>query len=214
MTKLFPRFARRSGLLAALGVLLAVFLVPGPALAGVATAGAVLLDPFDPVPEIQFEHFGGYGCAYGCGGYQRCDEGCGYRRCHDRCVRHTRCDEDCRGRDRCDGDCHRADRCDSDCDHHDHCDRDCDRSRDDAPYTDRSGPVAPPCQGRCSDSEHWEHHWRNGDHVGQEYYDRGRRERDLQNGGGAPPWYGHAPDWHDNDDEDAPPPPPPPPPPH
>ena len=214
-----PRLAKRTGLAAALGLLLAVFAGTGTAMAGVATAGAVLLDPFDPVPEIQFQHFGGYGCSYGCGGhYDGCGDGCGYHRhhgCGDGCGYHrARCDDD---------DCGRHARCDQDCDHHDHCRDHCGRADDcgddgggghaDDPYTNRTGLAAVPCQGRCSDTEHWEHSWRNGDHVGREYYDRGRKERDLDHGSGPPAWYGHTPDWHDGDDDDAPPPPPPEPPP-
>jgi hypothetical protein len=210
MTNFVPGFVKRSGLLGALA-LLAALLAPGGASAGVATSGAVLLDPFDPVPEIQFRHYGGYGCNYECGGgYNRCDDGCGYRRhharCRDACYRHVRCDDACGngGRDRCDRDCdHHHDDCDGDdCDHHHHHDGD-----------DRAAE-APPCtSGHCSDTEHYEHHWRDGDHIGQEYYDRGRRERDLGNGAGPPGWYGHSPELQDNDDDLAPPPPPPAPPP-
>jgi hypothetical protein len=222
MRTLIPRLAKKAGLAAVLGLVLALFAVPGAATAGVATAGAVLLDPFDPVPEIQFQHFGGYGCSYGCGGYDRCGGGCGYHRhhgCDDGCGYHrARCDDGCGRRDRCDDgdDCGRHARCDQDCDHHDRCREHCDRADDcgdncghaDNPYANRTGADAVPCEGRCSDTEHWEHSWRNGDHVGREYYDRGRKERDLDHGSGPPAWYGHTPDWHDNDDDDAPPPPP------
>jgi hypothetical protein len=182
----------RSTILAALGI---TFLaLASPAQAGVATSGAVLLDPFDPVPEIQFRHFGGYGCAYGCGGcYDSCGGGC-YDRCggcHDGCYRryrrHADCGDEC-GR-------HGRDDCDRDCDNHD----------------GRDGHDAPPCtSAHCYNAEHYERRWRDGDHVGQEWLDRGTREKTLTDDHGDGGWYGHeSPEWHD--DEDAPPPPPPPP---
>jgi hypothetical protein len=207
MTNISPAVAKGSGLFAALALSLLALLAPTGASAGVATSGAVLLDPFDPVPEIQFRHYGGYDCNYECGG-GRCDDGCGYhhrrhRGCDDGCYRHTDCDRDCGRRDHCDGDCDHHDHCRDHCGDHDGRDGDGDHEA-----------AAPPCtSGHCSDTEHYEHHWRDGDHVGQEYYDRGRRERDLDHGGSAPSWYGHSPEFQDNDDDLAPPPAPPPPPP-
>ena len=210
----------RSTLLGAIGLALAA--IAAPATAGVATTGAVLLDPFDPVPEIQFHHFGGYGCGYECGGYRGCDDVCGggyggYG-CYDGCRRHYRhryCDDDCRSgchdgcrryvRDDCDRDCGHHD-CDHDCEHHD-CDHDCHDSRD-----DRDGPPpAPPCQSdHCYNAEHYERRWRDGDNVGQEWLDRGTRERTLKDHDNS--WYGRGdPIWHDGDDDPPPPPPPPPP---
>lgn len=197
----------RSTILAALGV--AFFALASPAQAGVATSGAVLLDPFDPVPEIQFQHFGGYGCGYGCGGcYDSCGGGC-YDSCGGGCYgrcggcyggcyhhhhRHYDCDDGCRRHVRYD--------CDEDCGHHEHadCDRDCD---------DHDRHAAAPCtSARCYDAEHYERRWRDGDHVGQEWLDRGTRERTMGDDHGNGGWYGHeSPEWHD--DEDAPPPPPP-----
>ncbi len=61
-----------------------VLLGAPPAQAQVAAQDSVLLDPFDPVPEIQFRHFGGNGCWDDCGGYRDCD-GCGG--CQDGCAR-------------------------------------------------------------------------------------------------------------------------------
>ena len=204
----------------------AALLLPANASAGVATAGAVLLYPFDPVPEIQFQHFGGYGCSYECGGggYDRCGDGCGdHRRCHEGCYHRTRCGDGCERRERCDDGC-RAN-CDDNC--RPRCDGDCRRAdcRDDCrpscgdtcrptdchdgcrpPCNDGCTGAAVPCTERCSDTEHWEHDWRTGDHVGQEWYYRGRRERDIAPAGTAPHWYGHGPEMHDEDDEDAPPP--------
>ncbi|HJW39899.1 MAG TPA: hypothetical protein VJ476_01575 [Rhizomicrobium sp.] len=174
----------RSTILAALGM---TFLaLASPAQAGVATSGAVLLDPFDPVPEIQFRHFGGYGCAYGCGGcYDSCGGGC-----HEGCYRHYRRHADC----------------DDACGRHvrDDCDRGCDRDGHD-------GRDAPPCtSAHCYNAEHYERRWRDGDRVGQEWLDRGTRERTLTDDRGDGGFYGHeSPEWHE--DEDAPPPPPPPP---
>lgn len=202
---------RTSGLLAVF-TMLGALLLPGTASAGVATSGAVLLDPFDPVPEIQFHHFGGYGgCNSGCGGYEgagydRCGKGCGYNRCDDGCYRrrhhhYRHCDDVC-------GDRYADDDRDGDRDHHD---------RDGDGYHDGhdGGPDAnrPPCiDAHCYDAEHYEHRWRNGDRVGQEWMDRGRRERTIPDEDRAHRFYGHGDqEWHD-EDGDAPPPPPPPPP--
>jgi hypothetical protein len=49
-------------------------LSPNGARAGVASDDTVLLDPFDPVPEIQFRHFGGNGCFWACA--QHCWHAC------------------------------------------------------------------------------------------------------------------------------------------
>jgi len=190
----------RSTLLGAIGLALAA--IAAPATAGVATTGAVLLDPFDPVPEIQFHHFGGYGCGYDCGGYRGCDDVCGggSRGCYDGCHRRYRrhdCDDGCRRvvRDDCDHDCH-----------DDHDGRDGHDGRDD-------GPPAPPCQSdHCYNAEHYERRWRDGDKIGQEWMDRGTRER-TQKDDHDSGWYGRGdPIWHDGDDDPPPPPPPPPPP--
>ncbi len=196
MTNVTPRSATK--FLGVLTLLLGAALLPTGAAAGVATAGAVLLDPFDPVPAIQFQHFGGYGCYEGCGGgYNRCGDGCGgYRhRVHYR-------------RDDCDDGCYRArrhhhrDHCDRDCGDDDRYDRDGDRHGDDRGERAGYAPSPPPCPAsRCTDSEHWERHWREGDRVGQEWLDRGYRQRTLESGGGPPSWYGHRPDWNDRDDD-------------
>jgi hypothetical protein len=52
---------------------------------------AVVLDPFDPVPQIQFHHGG---CDWGCRG---CIDSCGYRHCWHGCWRHHawRCEFGC-----------------------------------------------------------------------------------------------------------------------
>jgi hypothetical protein len=76
----------------------------------IAVNNSVLLDPFDPVPQIHFSD-----CNDGCG-YHRCYDGCGYRRrCYDGCRDYDgwrdgwRCDHDCRYFDhdhwRCERDC-------------------------------------------------------------------------------------------------------------
>src|SRR5580698_6945446 len=50
---------------------------------------AVLLDPFDPVPQIQFHHgdcdWGCRGCVDTCG-YRHCWHECGYRHCWHGCY--------------------------------------------------------------------------------------------------------------------------------
>ena len=68
--------------LAFFGLLVGLALV---AMAPAARAGepidsTVLLDPFDPVPEIQFHHLGD--CYAGCGYAHHCYRGCGERSCH------------------------------------------------------------------------------------------------------------------------------------
>jgi hypothetical protein len=224
MTLACTRWSSRFGLLAALTVLL-LALSPVRADAGVATYGAVLLDPYDITPGIGFDH-DRYGCNDGCGGCDRgcgrhhggCNDGCHRPRCADGCHR-ARCAEDC-GRPRCEdrcGDARCEDRCGDDTPCEDRCGaRDCSDHCGERDCTDHCGgqETRPadfvPCTGRCSDTEHWEHRWRNGDQVGEEWYDRGRRERDVQ-GGHPPQWYGRSRDWHDGDDEDAPPPAPSPP---
>ncbi|HEY5347925.1 MAG TPA: hypothetical protein VIJ72_07010 [Rhizomicrobium sp.] len=117
MTKsLFPRW------LAAALLSLAVL-----ALAGVATParaydpvdGAVALDPFDPVPEIQFRHYGGNPCFGEC----RRDD------CHHGCYRYRRW--------RCDEDCERY-RCDHDCENHRPCERACQAQRDQHRYEEQA----------------------------------------------------------------------------
>lgn len=196
---------RRFALLGLAGLVLALLLPAAPASAGVATAGAVLLDPYDPVPEIQFRHYGGYdydGCGYGCGGYY---DGCGscYRpvRCHRGCYRHVRCEDGCVRRARCDDDCDRQARCDDRC------------GDDDRDGRDAGGDFdAHPCtQGKCYDAEHYERRWRDGDRVGEEWYDRGRKEKVLEGSGRADDYYGKGgEDWHDDEGDGGPPPGPPP----
>jgi hypothetical protein len=76
---------RRLTLMAA-GILIALacFAVPATVSAGVPGDDAVLLDPFDPVPQIGFRH-------------GECDDPCGYHRCHRGCYRRERgCERDCR----------------------------------------------------------------------------------------------------------------------
>lgn len=62
----------------------ALFLTSGLAAYAQPIDNAQLLDPFDPVPQIQFHHgdcdWGCRGCVDSCG-YHRCWDGCGYRHC-------------------------------------------------------------------------------------------------------------------------------------
>ncbi len=64
---------------------------------------SVLLNPFDPVPEIRFSR---YGCDDECGDH-RCYRGCGeYRRCWHECDSdRDHCWRDCRSGRRCERDC-------------------------------------------------------------------------------------------------------------
>jgi len=108
----------------------ALMLLSAPAArAQVAAQDSVALDPFDPVPEIQFRHLGGNGCWDDCGtrdcdGCVRCHEGC-ERRCHSNCYVHRRCSDDCWIRDRCVHECYVRHHCDRDCQGWVRCDRGC-----------------------------------------------------------------------------------------
>jgi hypothetical protein len=116
-----------AGLMSA--VVCALMLLSAPAArAQVAAQDSVLLDPFDPVPEIQFRHFGGADCWDDCGyrdcdGCGRCNDGCGRSHCYDRCGR---CSRGCYARPRCRRDCDGRVHCERGCrnegryDHHDY----------------------------------------------------------------------------------------------
>jgi hypothetical protein len=179
------------GIAAGAALVLAALLMPTAANAGVATYGAVLLDPFNPVPEIQFRHNG-------------CYDGCERRRHRHHYRPYYRdCD---------DGGCAQEARYDQ-------------SPPDGYPqpgYDQTGGPVPPgggtlehePCIDRCHVSEHWERNWRNGDRIGQEWYDKGYRERDTS-GGHRPKNWDQRDFSRDGDDDDAaaaaaPPPPAPP----
>jgi hypothetical protein len=87
------------------GTLLALACFAGNAKVYAGTAGdnAVLLDPFDPVPQIGFHH-GEYGGCYDPCGIRQCHRDCGYHRgCYHDCYRHAGCEHDCRRP--CDRDC-------------------------------------------------------------------------------------------------------------
>ena len=84
-----------AGLMSAASGALMLMTAPG-AHAQVAAQDSALLDPFEPVPEIQFRHFGGYDCWDNCG---RCNDGC-RSRCYRGCGR-TRCWRDGCGRLHC-----------------------------------------------------------------------------------------------------------------
>ncbi len=229
MTKIPSFLAGRlaAGMFGVLILLLAAF-GAAPAQAGVAIENTVVLDPYDPVPSIQFGHwYNGYGsgCYDRCG-RTRCGDGCHRRTRHhcerdcDRgcgrdCTRETRdCGRDCY-RDRCDRDDCRKDRCD-----HDGCRDRCDGDRcHDRCDGDGCGTRASNCTGpNCYDVERYEHRWRDGDRIGQEWYDRGRRERETSGERrGRDKWYdgdkGNDQHWRDYDDPPPDPPPAPPAPP-
>jgi hypothetical protein len=88
---------RRFAILAA-GVLFAMACLAGNAKVYAQTAinDSVLLDPFDPVPQIGFHH-GEYGDCYDPCGQRGCYHSCGERRgCEHDCYRHAGCEHDCR----------------------------------------------------------------------------------------------------------------------
>lgn len=127
--------------------------------AGVPATDSVLLDPFDPVPTIQFHH----GCEGNCG--RHCDHDCGEpRRCHEDCHWHGwYCPRDCyamqqagyRGYNlgwwRCANDCHDGDWwCDHDCQLEGwHCDQNC-FVHEPCEHDCRNRPPYPRCGGDCS----------------------------------------------------------------
>jgi len=169
-----------------LGALFLAVLGAAPASAGVAIDNAVMLDPYDPVPPVQFSHwyswYSGYGGCYSeCG--HRCWHSCYHHAdCGDGCYRHRDCDEGCY-RNRCEHDCY--DRCEG---------RDCY-----AGYVHRDEAIAAPCTtGDCYESEHWEHRWRDGDHVSREWLKSGRREGERLH---------YDPRGYEDDDYDNAPPP-------
>lgn len=165
--------------------------------AGVATSNAVLLDPFDPVPEIQFRHYGGYGSH----GDWDCRGPCGRRHaeCGGGCEHRSRCADDCE-RD-CRGDCDRRSDCDEDCRRHMHCEGDCRRDCDQTCELNHAS-TAPPCESHCYDGERWEHRWRNGDRVGREWYDSGSKERTVQDGDAGYGRYRNE-DYDESGDDDS-----------
>jgi len=75
------RAHRMAGLLAGAVLALIVSAGPGRAQADPAVDNAIQLDPFDPVPEIQFRHYGGNPC------YEHCERH-DWRACGDRCRPH------------------------------------------------------------------------------------------------------------------------------
>ena len=177
-------------------LLLFVVAAPLRAQAGVAIDNAVMLDPYDPVPPIQFHHwYGGED---------------GWHHHHDRHWVSYRCQGDCR--DGCEDRCEHG--CDRDCGRHDACDRDCggcDRGceRRDSSCDRDCAPPPMPCGSSCYDAVRWEHRWRAGDRMGQEWYDSGKRERERSGAEHGHRWYGHEndSDWRDEDgDSDSPPP--------
>jgi len=200
-----PRRAALAKTLLALAAAALAFALAPAGHAGVAIDNAVVLDPFDPTPPIQFEHwYGGYhyyrdGC---CGHYRRGCDGCRDRVAYD--CDGCGCRDNCGCRDGCDG--YRRDGC---CEQRDGCDG-CRPRCEGACGTDLVG--GQPCDRNCYDAERWEHRWRNGDRMGQEWYDSGRREHQRSADHGGRQWYGNDDqgEWRDNgDDDDSGPPPPP-----
>ena len=75
-------FARKLALLAVI-IFSALLVTCGMEAYAEPIDNAQLLDPFDPVPQIQFHHgcdWGCRGCVDSCG-HHRCWDGCGYRHC-------------------------------------------------------------------------------------------------------------------------------------
>jgi hypothetical protein len=128
---------------------LALFALAPAARAGEPIDDTVLLDPFDPVPEIQFHHLGD--CYAGCSFGRDCYRGCGERyRCYRDCHRH--CERNCRDRDYRDGRYSDEDRYRRD---HEHFRRDEARFREDTSvYEDQAERY----ENRYGDEDHHHHH--------------------------------------------------------
>ncbi len=195
------------GTLAACVMLLAA----QPAQAGTTIDDAVILDPYDPVPGIGFDHCGdgcGHHCYSRCGRVRHCwddcHRGCGdncHRGCGDRCGERVRCDRDCAPR-RCGDDCDAERRpCAHDCNTNR---PPCDGDRCGGDATNYPKPARPCLSGNCFDAERYEHRWRDGSRKGHEWLRRGASQRD---------WDQSDRDIDNGDDSAWNPPPPPPPPP-
>jgi hypothetical protein len=183
-------FARSLLILAAALLLLAGFAVGSLAHADdFAANNAVLLDPFDPVPQIHFRD---------------CDDGCGYHRCYDGCGYRRHCWHGCRDHDewrdgwRCDRDCRYFDR------DHWRCERDCGRDPEDLGrgWSDRLREYNIQMEKWHGDMREWHDamgewreengHWffRHEDHADYEW---------NQDGGHWRYWHGDG--WHDDGDD-------------
>jgi hypothetical protein len=190
--------------------------------AGVPMTNSVILDPFDPVPAIQFEH----GCYDRCG--RHCHDGCGeYRYCRHDCRWHGwTCAHDCYGARhcndascnlgwwRCDRECRDdAWRCDHDCTLQGwHCDHGCsvrDRCEHDCvgrPCNRDCGHLGDACADSCfgglvqqyeSDLQHSEDLNRRYDEQSHWYFEHVMDRHHHHDGD----W--HDGDWHDGDWHDG-----------
>ncbi len=115
-----------------------------------AVDNAVQLDPFDPVPEIQFRHYGGNPCYEHCERHRDCDDGC-RARCDDHCG-----NNDCRNRDNCDSDCRDGERCGHDghdCQDQDRCSQDCRDKKDVCSQDCRGGDACGQDRRDCRDKD-------------------------------------------------------------
>ena len=152
-----------SGLLVGLVCALVVLAGP-PARAQVAVDDTILLDPFDPVPEIQFRHFGDNGCYEGCGYHRYCGgcertrcwrDGCGRLHCRSNCRHEIGCREHCRDERarRFDHDAARVER------DHRHFQHDEQRFREDTGVYEEEMGRYHDRYGHDHDGDHWQHDW-------------------------------------------------------
>ncbi len=134
-----PSFSGLGRIMAGLALMLLWLAAPTNAFAQTAVTDSVLLDPLDPVPQIDFDHWDGRDCHIGC--YRHCERGCGY---------HWRCDHECDGRPPCERDCREGWRCDHECSYGDwRCDRGCHEP--------------PPCERDCREGWRCDRECRFGD---------------------------------------------------
>jgi hypothetical protein len=191
------------GIFGALALALVLAHAPS-ARAQVAVDDSILLDPFDPVPEIQFRHFGGNGCFDGCFYREGCHDRCG--RCYSGCR--TRCWRDGCGRLHCSHGCrnwrgswYRGVRGDDDFWHWRY-DRDHDRfirdhhrfRRDIRDYENRARDYDRNYRGGYWDSSYDRHDWHDGDR--HDRYDGDRHDALRGHDGDGR-------DWHDGDHRDG-----------
>ena len=185
----------------------ALLLLAGFALGSMAHAdefganNAVLLDPFDPVPQIRFND-----CNDGCG-YHHCYENCGYRHCWHGCDRYGY-------RDRRDRDCDRYR--DGDCRSHadeltrawnerlHRYDNQADDWHDDM-HEWHEAMGAYEDQWLVDHNGHWhywhDHHWHDdcdGGHCHDEHHDSFADYQWQQDGGHWHYWHDNG--WHDDGD--------------
>src|SRR5665213_3341307 len=120
---------------------------------------SVLLNPFDPVPEIRFSRYG-------------CDDDCGYRHCYHSCGEVRRCWHDCEGW-RCEHECSERPPCWHDCRVGYRCEHDCEYDRDHCWHDCHIGWHCEHDCGHHDADHHDDGHPDDGDHHDDGHHDAG-----------------------------------------